>query len=65
MTFPNAHSTVYRNEEGEVLGWSDETQYEPEYCDICGTNHPASVDCMNYDDDEEDDDDDPATPAGS
>jgi hypothetical protein len=64
MTFPNAHSTVYRNEEGEVLGWSDETSYEPEYCDICGFNH--SGDCMVDDYYEEElDDDDPATPAGS
>lgn len=32
--FPTAHSQVYRNEEGEVLGWdagpSEEDVYEPQ-----------------------------------
>lgn len=28
--FPGPHSTIYRNEEGEVLGWSNETDYEPD-----------------------------------
>jgi len=28
--FPTASSTIYRNEEGEVLGWSDETYYDAE-----------------------------------
>lgn len=27
--FPTAHSTVYRNEAGEPLGWSDESGYDP------------------------------------
>lgn len=37
MTFPGAHAQVYRNEEGEVLGWdqlpypdTDERDYEEE-----------------------------------
>jgi hypothetical protein len=55
--FPTAGSSIYRNEEGEVLGWSDETSYEPEYCDICGANHSMMVDCFEgyeeADDDEE------------
>lgn len=28
--FPGAGATIYRNEAGEVLGWSDESSYEPE-----------------------------------
>lgn len=28
--FPTAHSTIYRNEAGEPLGWSDESSYEPD-----------------------------------
>jgi len=31
--FPTAHSTIYRNDAGEVIGWSDESYYEPEYND--------------------------------
>lgn len=53
--FPTAGSHIYRNEEGEVLGWSDETQYEPEYCDECGFNH--SGECPPEPDDEDDEDD--------
>lgn len=29
--FPTAGSTVYRNEAGEVLGWDNDSYYEPEY----------------------------------
>lgn len=29
--FPTAQSTVYYNEAGEPLGWSDESYFEPEY----------------------------------
>lgn len=61
MTFPNAHSQVYRNEMGEVLGWDNETSYEPEYCDICGCNHSPLVDCApDYDEEDDDDVDDEA-----
>jgi hypothetical protein len=28
--FPTANSTVYYNEAGEPLGWSDESYYEPD-----------------------------------
>lgn len=54
MTFPNAHSHIYRNEAGEIMGWSDESSYEPEYCDICGFNH--SGDCPPEPDDDDEDD---------
>lgn len=54
MTFPNAHSHIYRNEAGEVMGWSDESAYEPEYCDICGSNHSLLIDCTDQDDEPED-----------
>lgn len=52
MTFPNANSRIYRNEEGEVLGWDTWTEDAPEYCDECGGHCPAGR-CRN---DEEDDD---------
>lgn len=29
--FPTATSTVYRNEDGEVLGWDNDYGFEPEY----------------------------------
>lgn len=29
--FPSAGSTVYYNEEGEPLGWDNDSYYEPEY----------------------------------
>lgn len=29
--FPTANSTVYYNDAGEPLGWSDESSYEPDY----------------------------------
>lgn len=32
--FPTATSTVYYNEAGEPLGWSDESSFEPEYDDF-------------------------------
>lgn len=31
MTFPTASSSVYYNEDGEVLGWDSGLDYEPEY----------------------------------
>lgn len=30
MAFPGPHDTVYYNEAGEPIGWSNETLYEPE-----------------------------------
>ena len=29
--FPTASSTIYRNEDGEVLGWDNDYGYEPDY----------------------------------
>jgi hypothetical protein len=31
IMFPNAHSSVYCNEEGEVLGWDNTYYDEPDY----------------------------------
>jgi hypothetical protein len=31
MNFPTAHSTIYRNEAGEVTGWDTSYGYEPDY----------------------------------
>ncbi len=44
--FPTAHSTVYRNAEGEPLGWSDETYYEPDpYDDDNPEGPPPMLEC--------------------
>lgn len=59
MTFPNAGSHIYRNEAGEVMGWSDESSYEPEYCDTCGFNHSGDCPPEDLDEDDEDELDDP------
>lgn len=29
--FPMAHSRIYKNEAGEVLGWDNEDTYEPDF----------------------------------
>jgi hypothetical protein len=39
MTFPNSSSEIYRNDEGEVLGWSQPADPADYYCDDCGFNH--------------------------
>lgn len=31
MTFPTANSSVYYNEDGEVLGWDEPMTFEPDY----------------------------------
>jgi hypothetical protein len=31
MAFPGPYATVYHNEAGEPIGWSDESSYEPEF----------------------------------
>jgi hypothetical protein len=31
VTFPGSHSQIYRNEEGEVIGWDNPQYFEPEY----------------------------------
>ena len=43
--FPTAHSTIYYNEEGEVLGWSDDSYYEPEWCAHCGDQGHSEISC--------------------
>jgi hypothetical protein len=56
--FPTANSVVYRNEEGEVLGWDNPSYDEPEYCDACGYTHSSTAcpmdDDLEYDDEEDD-----------
>jgi hypothetical protein len=37
--FPGAHSRIYRNEVGEVLGWDNDWYDEPDYCSDCGIMH--------------------------
>ena len=57
--FPTATSVIYRNEEGEVLGWDSPSDYEPTYLDpyddaqerwqsadqamVCSTHHGWAV----------------------
>lgn len=54
MSFPNAYSQVYYNEDGEVLGWDNPSYDAPEYCDDCGGRH-NTIDCpMDQYDDEDD-----------
>jgi hypothetical protein len=38
--FPTAASTIYRNEDGEVLGWDTYTDDAPEYEDFYGDDEP-------------------------
>jgi hypothetical protein len=49
MTFPTAHSQIYRNDAGEVTGWDspgyDDEPYDPE----------DYLDGADYDDDDDDD----------
>jgi hypothetical protein len=49
--FPTAYSTVYRNAEGEVTGWSDESSYEPEPEDDLDDDLDDDVDGEPFDDD--------------
>lgn len=44
--FPSAHAEIYRNEEGEVLGWSSTYYDEPEY-------DPYEDDYYDYDDEDD------------
>jgi len=44
--FPTASSTVYRNEAGEPIGWSDESYYKPDVDDFYdNANHGPYDDC--------------------
>lgn len=55
MIFPGPNSEIYRNEAGEPIGWSNESSYEPEYCDYCGGAHNQD-NCPDYWDDDDGDD---------
>lgn len=54
--FPGPNATVYTNEAGEPIGWSDETNaHESYYCDDCGIYHAGP--CPDdYEDDEDEQD---------
>lgn len=41
--FPSAGSTVYYNEDGEVLGWDNDSYYEPEYDPDFGDSYEGEV----------------------
>lgn len=44
--FPTATSTVYRNEDGEVLGWDNDYGFEPEYDEYDGYYEPDEDECQ-------------------
>ena len=44
--FPGPNATVYRNEDGEPIGWSDESYYEPDPDDF----YDGRYDYDDYDD---------------
>jgi hypothetical protein len=52
--FPTAHSTVYYNEAGEPLGWSDESSYDPTGDEYGGPDEDYPTD-EDYDPSEDDD----------
>lgn len=56
--FPGAHSVVYRNEEGEVLGW-DNPSYsdEPDVDDFYGNEFISDEEYEAAEMDEDDDSD--------
>jgi len=54
--FPTPGDEIYRNDAGEVTGWSRPAVADDYYCDVCGFNHTG--DCAE-DYDGEDDDDNP------
>lgn len=53
MTFPKAHSVIYRNEAGEVTGWDNPSENDAmaNYCDACGISHTGE--CYDPYDDED------------
>lgn len=51
--FPTAHSMIYRNEAGEVIGWDSPQYYEPEYFECCGVIGRCACD-DNYNDEDDD-----------
>jgi len=46
MAFPSPGDEIYRNEDGEPVGWSKPADANDYYCDICGFGHlgPCSED---------------------
>jgi hypothetical protein len=55
--FPVAGDEIYRNEAGEVTGWSKPASAEDYYCDPCGFSHAGPCPPDERDDDDDDDDD--------
>lgn len=52
--FPGPGAEIYRNEEGEVLGWdypSDDDSHL--YCDDCGYYHTGECRWWEWDDDDD------------
>ncbi len=49
--FPNAGSTIYRNDDGEVLGWDNNYADEPDYSYLSDEYDPYGPDdeCPNPD----------------
>ena len=62
MTFPTAHSVVYRNEAGEPTGWDNPSDDDAmaNYCDACGISHTGE--CYDPYDDEDDEGDNSVLP---
>lgn len=52
MTFPPAGANIYRNSDGEFIGY--DMPAEPDYCDYCGVTHPGPCPADEYDDDLDD-----------
>ena len=51
--FPGAGAQVYRNEDGEPVGWDYPSHGESEYCDRCGMTHSITFDCEYQEDDDD------------
>jgi hypothetical protein len=51
--FPGAGAQVYRNEDGEPVGWDYPSRGESEYCDRCGMTHSITFDCEYQEDDDD------------
>jgi hypothetical protein len=47
--FPGAHAEIIKNEAGEPVAWDDHYHDEPEYCDVCGSNHSGPCDEYEWD----------------
>ena len=51
--FPGPYAEIFRNEEGEVIGWDNHYYDEPPYCDSCGFEHVGECRRDPEDDDDE------------